>query len=796
MVEYERASQAMEALAAAEVLESATNEATTRLQVIDKLLQDCLGWTPDQITCEEHQAGDYLDYVLGKPNRLAVLEAKRANRHFELPEGVINEPIVALKTLYTYSESNRTAIDQVLAYAQQGGIPVAILCNGSQLLAFLGSRQDGIPPSAGKVIMFSSLSDMLQRFSELWDYLSINGIRSGRLRQRLKERRTSAPPPERLSARLTNYPGFRHKSELETDVHLLADLFLQDLVQDEHVTDEFLNDCYCTSGALSQYALVSKEILRTRYLPLEDQVSAVEPVNPRGQKLSKLPADLISAALVRRPVILLGDVGVGKTIFLKHFFRIDAVDMLSNTVVFYVDFLKQSSLLEDVRSFLVSNISESLLQRSTIDIGENSFIRAVYNKEINQFKRGLFGPLKDTDPNQYFRQELDMLSSHVSDQVEHVRRSLSHLKATRDLQFVLVLDNVDHHEAAFQEKIFVVGQSLADTWPTAVFMSLRPDTFYNSRRAGSVSAYQPRVFTVNPPRTDLVILKRLSFAKKQLERFGRLDSFPNGLTIDSDKLLTYLEMLIRSFTDNDELKMLVDNLSSGNTRQALDYISNFVGSGYVSTKRILDAHNRGGVYRLPIHEFIRAMIYQDYSHYDPKVSTIANIFDISANDGREHFALPILLAACEAQGDSKPGGFVEEVHLYTHLQGLGYSTEQVEFHVERALGRKLLQTSADHERMRSLRITTAGGYMYKRMISMFVYIDGMISDTPIVDASVRRNIDDTRSITDALDRAGTFIRYLNDQWDLPDGTTTFSWATVHSQMERDLERVRQHALAH
>lgn len=54
-------------LPTADLLSSTTNEAAHRLQVIDRLLIDCLGWPPERIECEEHQAGDYLGYLLGRP---------------------------------------------------------------------------------------------------------------------------------------------------------------------------------------------------------------------------------------------------------------------------------------------------------------------------------------------------------------------------------------------------------------------------------------------------------------------------------------------------------------------------------------------------------------------------------------------------------------------------------------------------------------------------------------------------------------------------------------------------------
>lgn len=229
---YERARHALDTLIAEYEYGGMLdlNEATTRLRLINLLLADCLGWEPEQIVAEEYQDGDYLDYVLGKPERQAVLEAKRIGRHFEVPVGVIGERRVELKTLYDYSDFNKSAIDQVLRYCQRSGIPVAILCNGPQLVAFLGSRQDGIAPLAGKSLLFSSFAEMQHDFSNLWDCLSWEGLRAGQLRHRLARRGRSTPPPERLSARLTDYPGFRPRSELETDVRILADLFLQDLV--------------------------------------------------------------------------------------------------------------------------------------------------------------------------------------------------------------------------------------------------------------------------------------------------------------------------------------------------------------------------------------------------------------------------------------------------------------------------------------------------------------------------------------------------------------------------------------
>jgi len=497
--------------------------------------------------------------------------------------------------------------------------------------------------------------------------------------------------------------------------------------------------------------------------------------------------------LQRRPLVLLGNVGVGKSIFLKHFFRVEAPDLLDHSLVFFLDFLTDAGLLTDFQGKLVATVTESLSEQYGIDIHEGAFIKATYNRERNQFKKGLFGELREADPDEYARQERAMLLGHSQKQQEHLRRSLEHLGGTRRLDFVLVVDNVDHHTRDDQEKIFILSESLASTWPFAVFLSLRPDTFYESRREGALAAYQPRVFTVEPPRTDLVIAKRLKFAQAQLEETGRLGTFPTGLQIDSSSLLAYIDVLIEGFDRNEALKEMVDNLSSGNIRQALDFLSRFVGSGYFGTARVLEVAERGEIYTLPVHEFLRAIIFGPYAHYLPASSTIVNLFDVSTNDAGEHFLLSMILASCESRGEATTHGFVEEMRLYEEFQALGFVLQQVQAQLDRALSRGLLEVSGDNPTLRSLRITAAGAYMYKKLLHNFTYVDAMIDDTPIVDVDFRGKMHLARTLPERLERVGLFADYLDASWAFEQGVTTFSWPDSAAHLRRDLTLTAERA---
>lgn len=796
MDEFSSAKAKLAELAASYAGSSQMNEATTRLRVIDRLLQDCLGWRPNDIDAEKFHNGDYADYDIGRPVVELIVEAKKEGIYFTLPAGIVGRRVVDIETLLTDPQT-KSAIEQVTRYCQDRGVPIAVVCNGHQLVAFFASRQDGVPPMQGRALVFSSLQEMLDDFKMFWNYLSRDGVASRNLQRILFGKTFKALPPGKLSDRVPNYPGYRPRTALETDLKVLGNLFIQDLEYEPDVSRDFLQQCYVPSGALSQYALVSKELLQARYDAIQ-KTATVEMQSARTSRnvSTTLTSDIMSAAMSRRPIILIGDVGVGKSMFLRHLIGVEASDLLENVLVIYIDFGKQPTLATDLDAYVAKQLAEQLKEKYSVSVDNKEFIRAVYNKEINEFKTGLHA---DSEPDEFRREEVKMLLGMVGDRSEHLRRSLEHLRGTSKRTCLLVLDNVDQRPPEFQDRVFLIAQSMAEMWPVTVFVSLRPSTFYESRSKGSLAAYQLRVFTITPTRTDAVIARRLQFAKTELSVAGDTGIFPQGMSLTADDLSAYLDVLIKAFDENLELNNLVDNLSGGNLRLALTFLSAFVGTAYVSTERILKVAREGGVYVLPEHEFLRSMIYGDCDYYSPNMSEICNLFDVTTEDGREHFLLPLMLAHIQRQGEAAGGdGYVDVGDLYLFAQPLGFLQEQVGPHIERALNKRLLEAPPGHGVGGPLRITTVGSYMYRSMIERFTYIDAMIVDTPIVDVQYRKVIRDVRSIIDRLDRAVEFVDYLNSQWNEWDppynGGLAFDWPSVSESILRNIEEARSRAI--
>ena len=142
-----------------------------------------------------------------------------------------------------------TIVATAMRYCQERSIPLGAVCNGHQLIAFLGSRADGVPAKDGNCLIFYSLADMASQFRTVWDNLSRAGVDAYTLHTTLKMT-GGQPPPEKLSARLASYPGFKNRNPFQTDLKILGELFIEDVVRAPQLQKDFLQACYAQSGAL------------------------------------------------------------------------------------------------------------------------------------------------------------------------------------------------------------------------------------------------------------------------------------------------------------------------------------------------------------------------------------------------------------------------------------------------------------------------------------------------------------------------------------------------------------------
>jgi hypothetical protein len=774
---------------------SERNEATTRFQLIDSMLTECLGWPRDYIETERYYNGDYSDYELGIPQKRVVLEAKKEGIYFELPAG-FNKKECSLKTIYDISDSFHSVIDQVMIYCNKRGIPVAVVSNGWQYIVFICNRQDGIPPLDGKCIVFNSLEEIESDFLSFWNFLSYDGIKANKVSFALGST-SLIPAPDKLSKRIIGYPGFKNRNPIAAELQILGGLFLEDIGKMPESEEEFVKTTYCSSGALSQYALVSKEILRTRYTSYFEKEAKVtiQPATTKGGINSDFKKDLFAAGLSRRPIILVGDVGVGKSMFIKHLVLVDAKEELSNSIVIYIDFGAKPTFTAELDKYVIDEIDMQLFNKYGIDIKERNFIHGVYNLEIQRFSKGVYSDIKDKNPDEYRKKEIEYIESLMSNPENHLRACLNHIVKGWRKQIVIFLDNVDQRDFNFQEQVFLISQSMSESWPVVAFVALRPETFAKSRASGKLAAYQPRIFTIDPPRVDKVVKVRLDYALKKLKELGVLSNQISEVSVDSDTLEKYIGMLIKTFEESEEIVEFVDNMSNGNLRKVIDYIGVFVGSAHVDSRKILDIIEKDGSYRLPLHEFIRALIYKDNEYFDPDDSMLINIFDISNDNPKEHFITLILLSYVSKMGKANLSeGFVDVTDIYNYLQEIAYKEKEIEGSLKFCIEKKLIAPPIYEKDLTPtrVRILPAGAYTMLRLACMFTYIDSIIVDTPITIQEYRDKIHNVQTIEDRISRVGLFLEYLDKAWGQMH-SVYFDWKEYSTSIRREMYNVQYSA---
>jgi hypothetical protein len=322
-----------------------------------------------------------------------------------------------------------------------------------------------------------------------------------------------------------------------------------------------------------------------------------------------------------------------------------------------------------------------------------SLSEGVYDLDIKRFRQSFKAKIYQKNKIKFDEQLMGRIDELVNNKPEHLRRSIEHVARARKRQIIIMLDNADQRAIDVQQAAFIIAQEMAKNWDAVVFISVRPQTFFQSKRAGSLSAYPHRVFTILPPRPELVIEKRLVFALKIAE--GKMSSEAlRGVELNLGNIASFIRVLLRSLAHNSELAEILSNITAGNIRAVVEFVTHFIGSPNVEAQKLVDLDGKGVAYVIPFHEFSKAAILGDYSHFVPGSSLAMNVFDVQSADRKEHFLALMIVALLLADGTSKDrDGFISTKTLLSELQAWGFLPQQIEDKLRRVTNKRLIETT-------------------------------------------------------------------------------------------------------
>ena len=774
------------------------NEADTRFRFIDTILTKCLAWEPKDIHNEDVVDEHYADYKLNLFRPVAVWEAKRTGNYFELPVGT-HKIIYPLKSLCKDNPEFKKALIQVSGYCHERGIQVGVVSNGWQFVAFLANRNDSIRPLEGDALVVPSLDSFISNYKEVWNCLSKTGFREEYLTKKILGG-TEEHLPAKLSSTITDYPGIKNRNPFQTELEIISDLVLEDVIKEKSIEKEFLEDCYCKSGSISQYSVLSKQILTTRYDYLfesNDKKATLEQVaNKKG--ISSDLIELFANSLSKRPILLVGDVGVGKSTFIDNLSLVEAPKVFEKSLTFKIDLGSKAIITLDVRKAIINLLKDQLRNVYKVDISEDNFVRNAYYIELENFKKSVaVKKLYEIDKVKAIEKEIEFLSGLVNDDISHIKKSLEYIGKNHRKQIIIFIDNCDQRNDQDQETAFLAAQEFATDWPVVVFVCLRPETFHRTKKIdGALSGYHTKAFTIAPPRIDEVIQRRLSFAQK----------ITNGdivlSKLDGKTSFSKLHKLIQSFKDslerNKDLYSFLDNISNGNIRKAIELIKKYFGSGHVDTEKILRITEEQGTYIVPVHELLRSVIFGDNIYYNPDSSEIVNLFDVRTYDPKEHFIVLLVLGLLnDYSANNRNQGFISINDLYSYMQSQGFIPTQIDSALNFMYSKALFETSQKGNHLNTnnqtlmVRATSCGIYHLSYLVNSFTYIDAIIADVSIFNETTRGEIINTFNITQRLERALIFKKYLDTIWDAAKFKDThFVWPQRSKELEIDVENIK------
>lgn len=758
------------------------NEAQNRFQFVDRLLMECLGWQVPNINVEEPDGdGGRIDYVLGQGDPAnAVLEAKREAVSFgDLPGGRSMQ-VRKLAPLLAASGELKSAFTQCLQYCALKGVWLGIVCNGPQLLVFQAFSQHGSPLD-GECYFFDGFESYLENFTLLWKILSPEGIAENRAYRDISLHRSPRIPPK-ASETIPDPTRYRYRNDFQENIRTLANLLLEEIEDNQEVRRNFYKDCYVTIDANNRHTLLSKQIINNRYRRVAGE--GVAPKKLRAAKNGGAHGGVfdepeLEASLATRPIVVLGDVGVGKTSFFENLsFQLDEIQK-NNTIFLHINLGQQGAMATDLRVYVIQELVEQLKTSYLLNIDSEQFAKSAHYKSLKDFDEGPSGKLKELDVGQYEIRKIDFLNMLISDRSRHLSASLAHLCHGQKKQIIIVLDNADQRNYETQQQAFLIAQELAATGSCMVFVALRPSTFYDSKKSGALSGYQNRIFSISPPPADEVIQRRLQFAIRVAKGKQELTAL-EGIRFQFKGIVAFLRATLRSIKSNDDIQVFLGNITGGNTRSVIELVTSFFGSPNVDSEKIIRIEQQSGRYQVPLHEFTKHALLGEYSYYNPQSSLYAcNVYDVSVADPREHFLKPALLAFLYSNsGVANRDGYIMGETLVAEMKRIGFDEDQTRHGLRKLARNRLIETPQAHFRELSVdegvfpesfhyRSTSIGMYHVRKWIATFSFLDAVSIDTPVFDEATRTELIEIAgsfSIHHRINKAKLFRDYLEKQW--------------------------------
>ncbi|HCG8540269.1 cold shock domain-containing protein [Vibrio parahaemolyticus] len=733
-----------------EDLPSIESEEDAKVKIINRIFNECLGWSFTTFSCENNHENGFSDYILkiGGVESL-VVEAKRIG--ILGVESAVTDKYRTLKISGSVLKPSIQGIRQAHSYASEVGIPISVVTDGITWIVFKTWVQGSYREK--EAFVFPSLEAVENSFSVFYELLSYDCFTAKTFnvlfdelhnsRQYLTLPLTSAIEPSEIN--------ILQKSPIAFDLEKILNSFFTQLIGDEN--SEIKEECFVESNEsrIADYSLekITNSVLNN--LPHDN--------NRVGSELSDLIEGNVQAEMPSDSdlsVFIVGPTGSGKTTYIDRFFsKILPKSTREHCLTININCLDASGDASATVSWLTEAII-TFLEKELFEEGFPAYndLRGMYFSQYKRMASGYLKKIYENDRETFDEKFADFLEKEVHENREGYLESLLHFTINNRKKLpIIIADNTDEFTLDFKVQIFQLCNSYRRKVKLCMLMFPVTDkSAWSFSKTDIFTIHQSRSFFLPTPSPREVFRKRIEFLNKKLitadttERKEYLSS--KGIRIELKDISKFAQVLEDVFVENNFTAKTLGELTNYNIRSIMNLSKRIITSPVMKIEDLITSY----VTTEPISfaKFIDALLRGDYEAY--RVSTgedfgVISTFKVSPL--KVHSPLLNLRVLALLRVKKQAGRNVEERHLTiqsitSYFEALGVDTVDVESCLTELVSLRLVEpydpSASVLNDVQKLAITYKGLAHYDLSTRNSVYFYQMAITTGISDPEVAANI--------------------------------------------------------
>jgi GTPase SAR1 family protein len=759
------------------------SETDTRVKLIDFLFIDCLNWDEHNIIREESYKDEektlYIDYKFESNNNKFLVEAKKNDLYFELPNN--EHKLYKSSGILLTDTKLKKAFEQAKKYCRDRGINVGCITNGLQYIVFSITAING----KSDIYCFKSIDDILSNIVIFYNIFSQSSNAQSVL-EKLFNLDCIRLKPSFLKSVIDCMPDKNEtiaRNSIDSQIRIILNKYFGNLSSNNL---NMLEECYCSEDRYLQYEKQMTELLIDRIPSLDTPVQKSKHFHDDFLHNNSDSKSMFGISTV---MVIVGGVGSGKTTFLEHFYNITIKKQnLSNLIWLDIDFTKISKENVEAIDIIYTEVLEQLEENYTfLNLNHWDTIKKIYMPLVIQLQNGILNPYYTTNNIEYEKKLSDILYNEIKNKIEYCKKVLKYIERELNKTICLVIDNADQKSDDFQKKTLLAAYEFSKEHKCITLISMREESYWKFKNIHPLDAYQGCAYHISAPHVSTLLAKRIAYAIKEMGKNEIEFILPNGI-VAKISVNKFFSMVKSSLEASDDTLMnieLFEALSSNNMRYATDIFQIFLTSGHTNTTEYISYYIEHGKYTIPRHAFIRSIALGDYKYYHSDKSNVYNILLIDEDGFYSHFnKLRILRYLYDNMYlESLSGkGFVKISDMYK-VFSIIYSNESLfRNSLEILMQYRLIQVDKGFNTMLDnaeyVKITSSGFYYLNDLFNEFSYIERLLEDTPIANLkryqsivglthNLKRLIDSNASKNARMharrERIMEFLNYLEEE---------------------------------